>query len=196
MSATLERDAAMQLAKTDFPAALRLARKVSQPWFCCQALAGVARYAPEESVIGIAEEAFAAALEAPDAYNQTAVMAWPLRALIERGYERRASEELPKIMKVASQIEIPVSRSEALMSLWQAFFPLHDHKTILAAFLKSCVDHRRADYMLRQVIMILASENVEAAHRVADSMREGQYKRQAKRLLAEGRTEKARGFYY
>jgi hypothetical protein len=90
MSATTDRDIAMRVAETDFKKALILARKVSEPWFRCQALAGTARYAPEEHVVQIAEEAIAASLTETEPYMKVAATAWPFRALIERNQVQKA----------------------------------------------------------------------------------------------------------
>src|SRR5690606_35986347 len=97
---TTERDVAMRTAKTDFKSALSLARKVSESWFRCQALAGAARYAPDEHVVKTAEEAISAAFTAPDFYKKVAATAWPLRTLIERKQEQKAIQLLPEILEL------------------------------------------------------------------------------------------------
>ncbi len=195
MSATTDRDIAIRAAKTDFKKALVLARNVSQSWFRCQALAGAARYAPDEHVVKIAEEAISAALTATDSYKQVAATAWPLRALIERNQEQKAIQSLPDILTLSTKIENQVSRCDALFLLWEAFFPTQGHKSILGALVKSCTGHWKADYILRQVVLILASEDIEAAHKLAASMPEGKYKRQAEKRLAEGQKKQARQFF-
>lgn len=196
MSATNQRDVAMRVAKTDFKKALPLARKVSEPWFRCQALAGAARYAPDEHVVKTAEEAISAAFTATDSYKKVAATAWPLRALIERKQEQKAIQSLPKILELSAQIENPISRTDALFLLWEAFFPVQGHGFILAPLVKSCTGHWKADYILRQIVMILASGNIEEAQKLAASMPESKYKRQAEKRLAEGQNEQARQFYH
>ncbi|HEX8832756.1 MAG TPA: hypothetical protein VF719_01085 [Abditibacteriaceae bacterium] len=196
MSATNERDVAMHIAKTDFKKALVFARKVSQPWFCCQALAGVARYAPDEHVAKTIKESIAAAFMAPDFYQRVAVTAWPLRALIERNQEHKVLQLLPEILELSVKIENPINRTDALFLLWQAVFPHHGHETILGLLVKSCSAHWKADYILRQIIVILASVDMTAAQELAASMPEGKYKRQAEKRLTEGATEQARQFYF
>ena len=196
MSATTERDVAWRIAPTDFEKALPLARNVSQSWFRCQALAQVARYAPEKYVVKIAEEAVAAALTATDVYQQVAATAWPLRALLERDGTEKAGELLPAILKLSAQIQNPVSRSDALFLLWQAFFAFPEHKSVLGTLVKSCNGHWKADYILRQVVLILATENLSEAQDLAASMREGKYKRQAQKRLAAGENQTARSFFF
>lgn len=198
MSATTERDIAMRVAKTNFKKALSLARNVSESWFRCQALAGVARFAPDEQVVQVAEEAVSAALTATDSYQRVAATAWPLRALIERNQERKAAQLLSDLLARSAQIENPVSRSDALFLLWEAFFPVagQARKSVLGALVKSCTGHWKADYLLRQVVMIVASEDMEEARRLAASMPECKYKRQAVKRLAEGQKEQARQFFW
>jgi hypothetical protein len=195
MSATTERDIAARAAKTDFKKALLLARKVSESWFRCQALAEAARFAPDEQVVPTAKEAIFAALTATDIYKQVAATAWPLRALIERNQEQKATQLLPNILSLAAQIENPVSRSDALFLLWQAFFPVEAHKSVLGCLVKSCTGHWKADYILRQVVMILASQDIDAAYKLIPSMPEGKYKRQAQKRLAAGQTETSWRFF-
>lgn len=197
MSATTERDIAMRVARTNSKKALSLARKVSESWFRCQALAGVARFAPDEQVVPTAGEAIAAALTATDSYKRVAATAWPLRALIERNQGRKAIQFLPDILARSAQIENPVSRSDALFLLWEAFSPVAGQagKSVLGALVKSCTGHWKADYLLRQVVMIVASENMKEACRLTALMPESKYKRQAVKRLAEGQKEQARQFF-
>lgn len=195
MSATEERDIATQIAETDSPKALLMARQVSEPWFRCQALAAVARYGPDERVVEIAEEAVSAALTFTDFYKKVAATAWPLRALIERGQEQKALQLLPELLQLSLQIENPVSRTDALFLLWQAFFAVRGHAAVLEPLLQSCSQHWKADYTLRQIVMILASHDVAEAEKLAASMPEGKYKRQAHRRLSEGAREQPHPFY-
>ncbi len=195
MSATTERDMASRIAITDFEKALPLARNVSEPWFRCQALAQVARFAPERYVVRTAEEAIEAALMATDVYKKVAATAWPLRALIVRDYEKNAIELLSPILGLSAQIENPVSRSDALLLLWEAFFPLHSHNPVFGALVNSCNGHWKADYILRQVVLILASDNLGEAQRLAASMRAGKYKRQAQKRLDAGEKQQTRSFF-
>lgn len=196
MSATTDRDIAMRVAETDFKKSLILARRVSEPWFRCQALAGTARYAPEEDVVQIAEEAIAASLTETEPYMKVAATAWPFRALIERNQEQKAIQLLPTVLTLSSQIENSKGRSDALFVLWEAFFPSRGHESILAALITSCTGHSKAGYVLCRVVLILASEDIDEARKLASSMPEGNYKRQAERRLGEGQKEQVREFFY
>lgn len=186
----------MQTAETDYEKALAQARNISKAWFRSQALAQVARYAPEKNVAQIAEEAIEAALTSTDDYKQVAATAWAFRALLERNQEKKALELMPSILGLSAKIENPVSRSDALFLLWQAFFPFDGNKSVLGALVKSCNGHWKADYILRQVVLILAAENQDDARKLADSMRECKYKRQAEKRLDEGQTQQIHPFFH
>lgn len=85
MTSTNARDLATKAASRGDPEAIVLARAVDDPWFRCQALASVARYAADAKVEVIAREAIIAAKGDRDAYRTIAVRAWPIAALAERG---------------------------------------------------------------------------------------------------------------
>lgn len=89
MSATLQRDQACLLARSDPRKALEKAKSVSEPWFRAQALAWVVRFTdadPRE----IATLAAKAAAEGADDYQRSAVRAWEVAALGERGFKQEA----------------------------------------------------------------------------------------------------------
>lgn len=200
MSATSERDRAVSVATTNSCKALALARQVSKPWFRCQALAWVARFAPDNEVVKIANEAIAAANAAEDLYQTLGAAAWPIRALIERGHEQRAVHMLPKLLAVYPAIENPVSRLNALFLLWQAVFPIKDDgkKSVLGALVKTCqaTNSWQAGYTLRETALILANEDLSEAKRLVASMPIGVYKRQAERRIAEGQQGYVRSFFW
>ena len=196
MSATTQRDLAMDAASMDWARALALARAVPRGWFGAQALAGAARYAPQNRVAAIADEAFVAALAEAEAYKRAAVLAWPLRALIERDLATRARQLLPEALGRCALIENPVSRSDAMFLLWQAVFPVQGHKSVMGALVKSCAGHWKADYLLRQTVEILGSEDEAAARQIAENMPAGKYQRQAYKRLAQKQFQSARTFFH
>lgn len=185
----------MRAAKTDFTQALSLARGISESWFRCQALAGAARFAPDERVVTIAKESLEAAFSATDSYQKVAVAAWPLRALIERDHATLARQLLPDVLQKAAQIEKFINRSDALFSVWEAFFPVLGHDQILRALSQRCTGRCKADYHFREAILIVASQNIELAHQLASSMPDGKYKRQAQRRLEQGQHFSARSYF-
>jgi hypothetical protein len=121
VSATQQRDQVFELAKRDGCKALEKSRKISDPWFRSQALASVVRYIQNHPV-EIAREAFQAADECNDDYKKTAVRAWTIAALAERGLFGEAKEEMLIALARSKCVAPFSSRSEALMLLFQAAF--------------------------------------------------------------------------
>jgi hypothetical protein len=200
MSSTTERDKVSRIAKNDFSKALKLARKISEPWFKCQALADVARYAPEADVVAIAKEAINAAQAAEDNYQKVAATAWPIRALIERGHEEEAAHRLIEFLELSIRIENPVSHIDALFLLWEAFLPAtgKSKELVLRTLDDSCIQtqHWKAWYLLRDTALIIASENRTEALRIGNLIPEGKYKRQALKRIEAGETMRAKEFFH
>lgn len=200
MSATTQRDQAIHFAPSNPDKALVLARKVSDPWFRCQALAWVARFAPEKEVMKIAREAFKSASEGKDAYQRVAVAAWPLHALVERGEGKVAEGCLLSLLKESRNIEPATSRMAALFLLFQALYPQPKStwQKVLAE-IKSVSQSemsKKAGGILCDVAIMLASVDKEEADRVVKVIPEGTYKRQAERRLTEGETLEPRSFFW
>jgi hypothetical protein len=199
MSATSERERAIQAAPLDFEKALTLARKVSEPWFRCQALAWVARYAPEAKVVQLAQEAVETALLGKDAYQQVAAAAWPVRALAERGKAQKAAQLVAQLAALSAEIPHPVSRLNALFLLWQAADPLPKSvkEGVMGALVSACraADSWQAGRTMRDLALMLASEDRSQAEQFVSSMPESSYKRQAEKRLAAGETHRPRAFF-
>lgn len=119
-----QRDDAMRAAKIDPQATLKSARRVSEPWYRCQALAAVARWIDDEQVDTIAGEAIAAALEQTDAYKRSAVLAWPIAALVARERSAQALQALAMARQIAATAARRSSRAYALAGLAAAAHPL------------------------------------------------------------------------
>jgi len=118
------RNAAIELARSQSPDALDKAREVPDGWYRAQALAWVARFAPEDQCEAIAEEAFQSSLGCPDACNTLGSAAWPIGALVERGRKAEALDMLYRALGRESEVQPASSRSEALFLLFQAAFNL------------------------------------------------------------------------
>ena len=123
MSATLQRDHAATLAKSNPKKALDQARKVIEPWFRAQALSWVARYTDGDPA-AIASEAAKAAGECEDDYKKSAVRAWEIAALAERNCTTEARKSLRDALAQGRSVEPKSSRSEALFLLFQAAFTI------------------------------------------------------------------------
>lgn len=123
MNATFLRDQVCALAKSNPKKALAIARSISDPWFRAQALLWIARFT-EGNPIPVAKEAATAASECADAYKKSAVRAWEIAALAERGLPSQAAQSLSQAVQLAKTIQPISSRSEALLLLLHAAFSI------------------------------------------------------------------------
>jgi hypothetical protein len=123
VSATVQRDHASTLAKSNPKKALAQARNVNEPWFRAQALSWAARFTDGDPV-AVASEAAKAALECEDDYKKSAVRAWEIAALAERGCTTEARKSLREALALSKCVEPVSSRSEALFLLLQAAFSI------------------------------------------------------------------------
>jgi hypothetical protein len=139
MSATNQRDHVSNLARSNPKRALDLARKVIDPWFRAQALSWVTRFTDRDPVVS-ASEAAKAAGECDDDYKKSAVRAWEIAALAERGCSSEARKSLSEATKRAKGVTPASSRSEALLLLMQAALKLsrEDGVTVYEAMTASC----------------------------------------------------------
>ena len=200
MSAAQQRDLAIQAARTDFPTALQRARAVSEPWHRAQALAWVARFAPDADVERVADEALKAAGGGKDAYQQVGSSAWAVCALAERGRTRKAQEAVSRLLGLSAGISHPVSRLNALFLLWQAVFTLDRavRQKVLDRLVAACQSAAswQAGTTLRDVALMLAADDPAESKRIIDQMPDGRYKRQAQRQFAEGETSTPGPFFW
>lgn len=198
MSASEERQRAIDAARTDFREALTRARKVSDPWYRCQSLAYVARYAPEGDVLRVANEAVKAGKEGKNAYKQAAVCAWPLCALAERGKTERAEKLVAELLPLVASIDHPVSRMDALLLLWEAAvrLPHPVEQSLFEALLAACsaANSWKVGRTMQFLALVRAAEDPAQAEAIVDAMKESPYKRQARKALAAGKTEQRRVF--
>lgn len=187
-SPTQQRDKASRLARTDSVEALLLARAITDPWYRCQTLSTVARFAPDQRVRPIAEEAACASRECKDGYQRVAVMAWPVRALIERSRNDEAMTFVGEALEAASHIEHHVCRLDGLHLLWQAVFPLGPaaRDRAQSALLAACTSANswRAGRCMLDMAEVLASDEPHTAERIVALLRPGYYRNRGLRFLA------------
>lgn len=199
LRAVNDRRAVFDVAATDNHYALRIARQIKVPWYRCQALACVARFAPHGEFDERVDEALLAGFEGPNAYKRAAVSAWPLRAIIERGQTARLAELVPKLTAMAQAIEHPVSRMDALGSLLDGVFPAGDphRKTVFEAYASACdgANSWKAGRGLAGVALRFAPIDPELARAIIQSMRDGPYKRRAMRELPTARDVRLRSYF-
>ena len=79
---------------------------------------------PVDSVAAVAKLPAKAASECEDDYKRSAVRAWEVAALAERNLPEPAERALKAAVAVAEKVQPASSRSEALLSLFQAAFAL------------------------------------------------------------------------
>lgn len=115
------RNQVQRLCEAEPAEALKIARHISDPWFCSQALSWVGRYWRDTKFAEILQEAADVALRASDPYQTVGASAWPVRALLEGG--ATATTIARRTLPLARRIENLGSRSEALMLLFQAALP-------------------------------------------------------------------------
>jgi hypothetical protein len=199
MSPTLERDRAIAKARLDFPAALDLARRVSSPWFRCQALAWVARYAPAGEVARIAEEAAKVAQKSDDSYERLAALAWPVRALVELGLTQPAERLVRQALTRATEVNHPVRRADALFLLTQAGWGLSwkIRISLTEVLFSSCHQSKswRAARIIHDVILLLSREDFQRAEMLTKSLPDGRLRRKIERSLADSAVMSPREFF-
>jgi hypothetical protein len=161
MSATLQRDQAISLAKTHPRLALEKARSVSEPWFRAQALSWVARFTDGDPV-SIAKQAAKAAAECGDDYQRSAVRSWEIAALAEREFASEAKKALEEALKLARAVQPASSRSEALFQLLQAAFAVGETEAgkVNSILADSCPagEHWRCKRARRDALMMIRGE--------------------------------------
>ena len=163
MSATLQRDQVMSMARADPAKAHKKALQVSEPWFRTQALAAVARYV-EGDPLSFAAQASKAAAECDDDYKRSAVRAWEISALAERSLKSDARTSLDQAVNLARTVEPFSSRSEALFLLLQAAFSIgHKEASAVNDVIKATCpsnEHWRCKRALRDGDKLISGELV------------------------------------
>lgn len=197
--AVRDRGEVFDLAAADNHGALKIARGIEDPWYRCQSLACVARFAPHGEFDDRIEEALAACFDAANPYKCVAVAAWPVCALIEREKIERLAELIRRLLKVAEAIDHPVSRMDALGSLLHGVFPAGDpyRKTVFAAYACACdgANSWKAGRGMAGFALMYAPIEPELARSTVQSMRDGPYKRRAVRELAAGQHKRWRSYF-
>lgn len=161
MSATAQRDRAADLAKRDPHKALEEARQVSEPWFRAQALSWVARFTDGDTV-SIAQEAAKSAEQCKDDYQKSAVRAWEIAALAERGFTSEARNSLNQALTLSACAEPMASRAEALLLLLEAALRVNrqDASRVYARLKNDCSmhPHWRCERAIRHGEKLLSGE--------------------------------------
>lgn len=190
-----------KIAGMEFNAALNAAH--AEPSFRgkCQALAWIARYVREQKhVRKTAEAAIDAAAQEEDLYTATFPLAWPIRALLERGEQKAAAEQLARALRKADGVNPASSRSEAIFLLFQASMHGPDRLWV-SAFEKlsaACLpaEHWRQRRNLRDALLMIASVDPDYAKSAAEALPDEKLKQGVMQLMAEKKFQTARPFFW
>lgn len=195
---TRARDAATRAAARGEPEALDLARAVDDPWFRCQALAWVARYAEEDQVEPIARESLVSARQERQAYRTVAVRAWPIAAVTERGLTDLGGRWAEDAGHESRRIEHPVSRLDALYHVVQAGWSTPSRPKLTEWLRRAARDAAswRSGRIQAHLIGMLLPDQRDLSLEVLEEMAAGQYKRQASRILTAGTHLPPRPFFW
>lgn len=161
MTPTQYRDQVSALAKTDVKKAVEIAKKIDDPWFAAQAWSHLARWS--DTPLVFAELAAKAASSTKDDYQRSAVRAWEIAALGERGYSTEARKALVEAVELARSIENSGSRAEALRLLFQSAFKLSpDDANVIAEVIRvSCSSGHWREVRSRKLIAQMCSGEMQ-----------------------------------
>lgn len=194
------REMAGQLARPNPERALAVARGIRDPWYRCQALAQVGRYAGTDLAKLALDEAVEAAAQGGDGYRRLTVLAWPIRAAIERGQAGLAERWLKAALKEIATVDPLPSRAETLWWLWAAAFPGGDkmRSAVRGAVLVHCPPDRswRAERLYRYMVATLAEASPDDAHTLLAAMPDGRAKTRIGRRHAAGEKAVAQPFFW
>jgi hypothetical protein len=190
---------ARELTETAPDRALADARSDRRPWFRCQKLALVARFAPDPIADIAFAEAIAAAGAGKDPYQQNAVLAWPIRAAIERHRIDLAETWLRPALAAMPAVTPLASRVAALGLLWPSAFPggpgFRDlvSRTVFA----TCpVDvYWQANALYRQIADTLRSVSEDESDAVIAALPPGKTRTKLENARARGDRKQPRAFF-
>ena len=200
MSATQQRDLAGRLAPSEPARALSTARAIRDPWFACQALAWVARFAPESEFSKIIDESLGAVRAEIDHYRAVAPAAWPIRAIVERNHLELLPSVIPELLLRAEKIELLVSRSEALFLLFQAVFPAgRKHWLPVLQSLRRAstpLINWRQKRNLSFAIMIVRADDEQLALEMYNALDDEKLKKQVTKMWSNSDRHSPRSFFW
>lgn len=176
-----------KLADRDPLKALEVARRISDSWYRCQALAEVACHLEDprllKKVIG---EALEAAYEQKEPNRIVTVASWPVYAMVQRGDRRRAAVVDELLQKIQTEPN-PVRQAHALVLLFQAVYSEPQLRpVVLEPLLRACEEMNswRRPIILSELALVLAVDDPTRAEQVIDMIGEGQKSRQTRRYMA------------
>ncbi len=200
MSPTQQRDLAGRLALKENERAHSIARTIKNPWFACQALAWVARYAPDGEFLSIIKESFDAGKNASDPFQTVGSAAWPIRALVERDRKKVLDSFVPKLLVQSKEIDNMASRSQALFLLFQAAFPAGRDKwfDVMIALRHASIPltHWRQRRNIRDAALIVWKEDPALASEMISDLDDAKLMSQFERAIAKSEHFVPRPFFW
>ncbi len=195
-----QRDLACELARKDLDRALSRALAIRDPWFACQALASVGRFAPEQQFPKIIERSLHVVRAELDPYRVVAPSAWPIRAIVERHRSKILPSIMPELLLRAEDIELLVSRSEALFLVFQAVFPASREYWFpvldsLRQASKPLISWRQKRN-LADAIMIVRSADEPLALEMYDAVEDQKLKNKITKMWAKPEQRRPREFFW
>lgn len=200
ISATQLRHLAGRLAPTDPARALATARAIQDPWFACQALAWVARYAPDQQFIKIIKESLRVCSTEIDPYRVVAPAAWPIRAIVERNHSELLPSVIPDLLRRTNNIENLGSRSEAVFMLFQAVFPAGRGSwfPVLQSLREASTPliNWRQRRNLCDAVLIVWNEDEQLALEITNGIDDLKLKKKIEKMLATSKVHEPRPFFW
>jgi hypothetical protein len=190
-----------KMSTLELNAALAAAWAENSPLGQCQALSWVARYVRDQrNVFSTATAAAKAAARDEDHYSAVFPLAWPIRALLERGETVAAKDLLDRALELAKSITPASSQSEALFLLFQA--SMHGKERFwdapLAMLLKYSMpaEHWRQRRNIRDALCIAASADYHFAKQAAQELPDEKLSATVLELLSQGKKQPPRPFFW
>lgn len=190
-----------KIAQFEMKAAFEAAQAEPSSRGRCQALAWVARnLRDQKNVRRIAEAAIEAAGQNEDIYTAVFPLAWPIRALLERGEQKAATHELDRALKKSDGITPASSQSEAVFLLFQGAMHGPDRLWVTALEKLTAVslpaEHWRQRRNLRDALLMVATVDYLYARAMTDALPDEKLKADVLRLMQGKKFQVARPFFW
>jgi hypothetical protein len=190
-----------KMSELEMSAALDVARAEPSYRGQCQALAWIARYMRDQkNVRRTAEAAIDAAARDEDLYTAVFPLAWPIRALLERGEQKIAAETLERALNKSDGINPASSRSEAVFLLFQAAMHGPDRLWVPAfeklAAASLPLDHWRQRRNLRDALLMIVAIDYFYAKTFVDTHGDDKLKKDFMDRLKSKNFQSPRPFFW
>ncbi len=190
-----------KMSGLELSAALNAARAEPSYRGQCQALSWIARYMRDQkNVRRTAEAAIDAALRDEDPYTAVFPLAWPIRALLERGEQKFAAEQLERALRKSDSVNPASSRSEAVFLLFQAAMHGPDRLWVSAferlAATSLPAEHWRQRRNLRDALLMIASIDYPYAKAFLETTGDEKLKQDFTDWLKKRNLQSARPFFW